>query len=121
RGARRLRVEVGDVAAHLAGRPETYDAVDLLDAPDWLQGDALERLFRRAARGLAPGGRLLLRSVGSHTLAAAARATTGSLRSHISLNAPTISRARPASCANVLPRGVPTRAGFMRRRMTPSR
>jgi len=74
RGARRLRVEVGDVAAHLAGRPETYDAVDLLDAPDWLQGDALERLFRRAARGLAPGGRLLLRSVGSHTLAAAARA-----------------------------------------------
>jgi spermidine synthase len=59
----RVHVEIGDVAAHLAGHPAGYDAVclDVDNGPDWTVTEANQSLYSgegldRCVRALAPGG-----------------------------------------------------------------
>lgn len=73
-GLERHCVERGDIARELARAPAAWDCIDLLDAPDWLSVAQQAAWLRDAERALRPGGRLLLRSAGTASVAAAQRA-----------------------------------------------
>lgn len=70
-GVEQLTICVEDLSVKVRTRPTRYHAIDLLDSPDWIKPADLAPYFRAIAGRLEPDGRVLLRSVGWHTVEAA--------------------------------------------------